>query len=144
MPSSAKSQGLWPIFHFIPKRKTVIVPVNYLGVAGVKMDWASILEKLETSAIIGYLEALDLHTLVNHPYFLYGTAGLAILALFMRWRVVLVTILTVSGFAWLLAYTMQQGTSLEGGVGSETLMVFVGGGAVIVFVAIYFLFIRGE
>ncbi len=108
------------------------------------MDWASILEKLETSAIVGYLQELDLQGLVNHPYFLYGTAALAIIALFMRWRVVLVTILTVSGFAWLLAYTMRQGTSLEGGVGSETLMVFVGGGAVIVFAAIYFLFIRGE
>jgi ABC-type glycerol-3-phosphate transport system permease component len=108
------------------------------------MDWASILAKLETSAIIGYLQALDLQALVHHPYFLYGTAALAIFALFMRWRILLVTILTVSGFAWLLAYTMQQGTSLEGGVGNETLMVFVGGGAVIVFVAIYFLFIRSE
>ena len=96
------------------------------------MDWASVLEKLETSAIIGYLQALDLQELVNHPFFLYGTATLAIIALFMRWRVLLVTILTISGFAWLLAYTMQQGTSLEGGVGSETLMVFVGGGVVIV------------
>jgi len=108
------------------------------------MDWGSILEKLETSAIIGYLEELDLQALVNHPYFLYGTAALAIIALFMRWRLLLVTILSVSGFAWLLAYTMQQGTSLEGGVGTETLVVFVGGGAVIVFVAIYLLFIRGE
>jgi len=114
------------------------------GFGRAGMDWASILEKLETSAIVGYLQELDLQGLVNHPYFLYGTAALAIIALFMRWRVVLVTILTVSGFAWLLAYTMRQGTSLEGGVGSETLMVFVGGGAVIVFAAIYFLFIRGE
>jgi hypothetical protein len=58
--------------------------------------------------------------------------------------VLLVMILAISGFAWLLAYTMRQGTSLEGGIGSETLMVFIGGGAVIVFAAIYFLFIRGE
>jgi hypothetical protein len=108
------------------------------------MDWGSILESLETSAIVGYLEALDLQALVNHPYFLFGTGGLAVLALWMRWKVLLVTILTVSGFAWLLARTLEQGASIEGGVGSETLMVFVGGGAFIVFLAIYLLFIRSE
>lgn len=108
------------------------------------MDWAAILERFETSAIIGYLEALDLQALVNHPYFLVGTGALAIVALLMRWRLLLVTILSVSGFAWLLAYTLERGTSIESGVGSETMMVFVGGGTVIVFVAIYFLFIRGE
>ena len=108
------------------------------------MDWSAVLEKLETSAIIGYLQALDLQALVHHPYFLAGTGGLAVIALLMRWRMLLVTILTVSGFAWLLAYTLERGTSIEGGIGSETLMVFVGGGAVIVFAAIYFLFIRGE
>lgn len=108
------------------------------------MDWDALLAKVETSAIIGYLQALDLQALVHHPYFLAGTGGLAVVALLMRWRMLLVTILTVSGFAWLLAYTLERGTSIEGGIGSETLMVFVGGGAIIVFTAIYFLFIRGE
>jgi ABC-type glycerol-3-phosphate transport system permease component len=110
----------------------------------MEMNWDALLAKVETSAIIDYLQALDLHTLVHHPYFLSGTGALAIIAMLMRWRVLLVTILTVSGFAWLLAYTLERGASLEGGIGNETLMLFVGGGAVIVFGAIYFLFIRSE
>jgi hypothetical protein len=103
-----------------------------------------VLEKFETSNVVAYLQSLDLQELIHNPYFLGGAAALAVLCLFMRWRVLLVTILTISGFVWLLSYTLAQGTSLEGGAGNETLVVFVGGGTVIVFLAIYFLFIRGE
>lgn len=102
------------------------------------------LERFETDRVVAYLQALDLQELVHNPYFLGGTAALAIFCLFMRWRVLLTTVLTVSGFAWLLSYTLARDTSLEGGMGNDTLVVFVFGGVVIVFVAIYLLFIRGE
>ncbi len=102
------------------------------------------LQNFETSKIVAYLQTLNLQELIHNPYFLGCMAMLSVTCLLMRWRVLLVTILTVSGFIWLLSYTLEQGTALQGGVGSETLMVFVGGGTVIVFLAIYFLFIRGE
>jgi len=102
------------------------------------------LQALETDKIIAQLQALNLHELVNNPYFLGMAGALALLAVVMRWRMLLVTVLTITGFVWLLSYTLAQNTSLEGGAGQDTLLVFVVGGAAIVFVAIYLLFIRGE
>jgi len=64
--------------------------------------------------VVEYLQTLDLQELIHNPYFLGGTAALAIIALLMRWRVLLVTILSISGFIWLLSYTLAQDTSLEG------------------------------
>lgn len=111
------------------------------------MDFTSFLELLqrfETERVVAYLKALDLQELIHSPYFLGGSAALAIIALLMRWRVLLATILSISGFVWLLSYTFAQDTSLEGGLGTDTLVVFVIGGASIVFLAIYLLFIRGD
>lgn len=102
------------------------------------------LQAFETSRIIAQLQALNLQELVENPYFLGGAGALAVLAVVMRWRMLLVTVLTITGFVWLLSYTLAQNTSMEGGAGQETLLVFVFGGAAIVFVAIYLLFIRGE
>lgn len=111
------------------------------------MDFTSVMDFLrqfETAKVLKYLETLNLQELMQNPYFLGGTAALAILAFLMRWRLLLVVILTICGFVALLSYTMQQGTSLEGGLASDSLMVFVGGGAVLVFLVIYMLFIRDE
>lgn len=103
-----------------------------------------VLQNLETSRVVEYLRTLNLQELVNSPYFLGASAAAAVVALLMRWRLLLVTILSISSFAWLLSYTLEQDTSLTGGVPDETLAVFVGGGTVIVFLAIYLLFIRGD
>ena len=103
-----------------------------------------LLQDFETDRVVEYLQTLDLQELIHNPYFLGGTAALAIIALLMRWRVLLVTILSISGFIWLLSYTLAQDTSLEGGVANDTLIVFVFGGTAIVFLAIYMLFIRGD
>lgn len=102
------------------------------------------LQRFETARVVAYLQALDLQALIHNPYFLGGTATLAVIALLMRWRLLLVTILSISGFVWLLSYTLAQDTSLEGGMGNETLIVFVFGGTAIVFLAVYLLFIRSE
>jgi len=103
-----------------------------------------LLQDFETDRVVEYLQTLDLQELIHNPYFLGGTAVLAIIALVMRWRVLLVTILSISGFIWLLSYTLAQDTSLEGGIANDTLIVFVFGGTAIVFLAIYMLFIRGD
>ena len=105
------------------------------------MEW---LKFLETDRVMAYLQALDLQSLVQSPYFLGAAGVLAVIALVMRWRVLLALTLTITGFVWLLSYTMAQDTSMAGGGANDTLVVFVFGGAAIVFVAIYLLFIRGD
>ena len=62
----------------------------------------------------------------------------------MRWRLLLVLVMSITGFIYLLGYTLSKGTSLEGGMPGDSLMVLVGGGTFIVFLAIYLLFIRSE
>jgi peptidoglycan/LPS O-acetylase OafA/YrhL len=103
-----------------------------------------ILQNFETSNIVAYLQSLDLQELIHNPYFLGGMAVLAVICLLMRWRLLLATVLGISGFVWLLSYTLARDTSLEGGMGNDTLAIFVAGGAGLVFLVIYLLFIRGE
>ena len=107
-------------------------------------SFMELLQRFETDRVVAYLQTLDLQQLIHSPYFLGSIGTLAVIALMMHWRVLLVTILTVTGFVWLLAHTLAQNTSIEGGAAQETLLVFVLGGVAIVFVAIYLLFIRGE
>ncbi len=102
------------------------------------------LQRFETAKVIKYLETINIQELMRNPYFLGGTGTLAVIAFLMRWRLLLVVILTISGFVALLSYTLEQGTSLEGGLASDALLVFVGGGALLVFLVIYMLFIRNE
>jgi uncharacterized membrane protein YedE/YeeE len=103
-----------------------------------------LLQRFETDRVVAYLQTLDLQQLIHSPYFLGSIGTLAVIALMMHWRVLLVTILSISGFIWLLSHTLAQDTSLEGGMANDTLVVFVFGGTAIVFLAIYFLFIRSE
>ena len=105
---------------------------------------AELLEDFETSKVIEFLAELDLERLVHNPYILGIIGGLALLCLWMRWRILLATLLSLSGFVWLLSYTLATDTSLEGGISNDTLLVFVGGGAALVFLAIYLMFVSGE
>ena len=115
------------------------------------MDWGAILDtvieflqKFQTEKVLAYLQEADMQSLMQHPYFLGAVGTLAVIALIMKWRLLLVTVMSITGFAYLLSYTLAQDTSLEGGIGNDALVVFIGGGTVIVFLAIYLLFIRGE
>ncbi len=111
------------------------------------MDFSSIIEflqKFETSKIMATLQSMDLKEIMEHPFFLAGVGVSAVVAYLMRWRLLLVIVMTITGFIYLLGYTLSHGTSLEGGMASDSLMVLVGGGAFIVFLAIYLLFIRTE
>ena len=110
------------------------------------MDFSSIIDlfqNFETSRIIAYLESLNLRELSHNPWVLGSLGALALLALIMRWRVLLATILSVVGFVGLINYTLQQETSLDS-IGSQSLAVFVVGGVCIIFVVIYLLFIKSD
>jgi hypothetical protein len=103
-----------------------------------------ILQKFETKKVLTYIQSMDLKTLMEHPYFLTGVGITAVIAYFMRWRLLLVTVMAIIGFVYLLGYTLTKGTSLEGGMPTDALVVLVGGGTLIVFLAIYLLFIRND
>lgn len=111
------------------------------------MDFSTVIEffqQFETRKVMQTLETLNLQELIRNPYFLGSTGALAIIAFLMHWRLLLTVIMAITGFIALLAYTFEQGVSLDGGVGSDSLMIFVIGGAALVFLVIYMLFIRGE
>ena len=111
------------------------------------MNFSTVIEffkHFETTKVLSYIQAMDLNELMQHPYFLTGVGVTAVIAYLMRWRLLLVTVMSITGFIYLLSYTVAQGTSLEKGLPAESLAVLVGGGAFIVFLAIYLLFIRSD
>ena len=114
---------------------------------GGSMDFSSAIEfikQFETTKVMAFVKAMDLKTIMEHPYFLVGVGVTAVIAYLMRWRLLLVVVMTITGFIYLLGYTLSRGASLESGMPTDALMVLVGGGTLIVFIAIYLLFIRSE
>jgi hypothetical protein len=111
------------------------------------MDFTAVidfLKQFETAKVMGHIQSMDVKTLMEHPYFLAVVGMLAVIAYFMRWRLLLVTVMSLTGFIYLLGYTLAHDTSLKGGMPAESLVVLIGGGAFIVFLAIYLLFIRTD
>lgn len=111
------------------------------------MDLSSVMEFLqqfETKKLLAFLQDTDTKEIMEHPYFLTGLGIGAVIAYFMKWRLLLVVVIAVTGFIYLLNYTLSRGTSLDGGMPTDTLVVLVGGGTLIVFLAIYLLFIKAD
>jgi hypothetical protein len=111
------------------------------------MDFSSAIEfikQFETTKIMTYVKAMDLKTIMEHPFFLAGVGVTAVIAYLMRWRLLLVVVMAITGFIYLLGYTLSKGVSLESGMPTESLMVLIGGGTFIIFLAIYLLFIRND
>ena len=102
------------------------------------------IKQFETTKIMAYIKAMDLKTVMEHPYFLAGVGVTAIIAFLMKWRLLLVVVIVITGFIYLLGYTLSKGVSLDGGMPTDSLMVLIGGGTVIIFMAIYLLFIRND
>lgn len=110
------------------------------------MSLDSILEfakSLQTDKVVAMLQEMKIATLIHNPWFLGITGTLALVALILRWRVLLTLILALTGFTYLLSYTLQSGTEL-GDAGNPTLLVFVGGGVILMGLVIYQLFIKSE
>jgi len=110
------------------------------------MEYTSLIDFLqhfETARVIAYLKAMNVGDLIHNPWFLGITGALALLALFMKWRVLLATIVSVTGFIGLTSYTLSKETDLQS-MTDNTLVVFVGGGAFVVFLVIYLLFIKTD
>ena len=110
------------------------------------MNVSSVIEFLknfETGKVVQFLKDMNVGDLIHNPWFLGAMGALALVALLMKWRLLLTAILTVTGLAGLISYTLERGTQLNG-LNNQTLLMFVGGGAVLVGLVIYLLFIKSE
>jgi hypothetical protein len=110
------------------------------------MDFSRVVTSLrsfETARVWQTLQDLNIGELIHNPWFLGTIAVLALTSLIMRWRVLLVVLVSVTAFTWLLSYVHQRGTELDG-LNNASLLIFAGGGVFIIFFFIYLLFIRGE
>ena len=103
-----------------------------------------VLRQFRTEEVILFFKESQISELMHSPYFLGAVAVIALICLIMKWRLLLATLVGIVGFAELLAYTATQDTSLESGMGSNSLIVFIGGGIAIVSLVIYLLFIKSE
>ena len=102
------------------------------------------LSTLTTENILAYMDQAKVGDLIHNPIFLGVMGAVAVISLFMKWRMLLVANLTIVGFAGLMSYTLEKGTNIEGGLTNDTLLIFVGVGVVIIGAVIYFLFIKSD
>jgi len=101
------------------------------------------LQYLETEQVMSFLEELNLGELIYNQWFLGGLAVFTLVTVYLRRYTLLATVLLLVGFAALVDHTLQRGTQVEN-IMSDTLLVFVGGGLVLIFAVIYLLFIRHD
>jgi hypothetical protein len=100
-------------------------------------------EKLETERVMNFLREVNLGDLIFNPWFLAGLAVFSAISIYLRRYGLLSIVLGLVGFASLVNYTLQQGTAVDG-ILSDTLLVFVGGGLILIFALIYLLFIKPD
>mgnify|MGYP001430219900 CR=1 FL=1 len=97
----------------------------------------------DVEGITELMQEYELGTLIQNQYFLIAAAVVALLAAWRKWRGVLALDIGVVGFAYLLSFTLEKGTEVKE-VYSDQLLIFVGGGVVVVSAVIYLLFIKSE
>jgi len=102
------------------------------------------LKELDNDHIIEFLGEMQIAEYIHNPWFLGVMGGLAICCLVFKWRVLLATIVGLTGLAWLISYTVEQGTEMREGLHSNSLIFFVAGGVFIIAVMIYLVFIKEE
>jgi hypothetical protein len=110
------------------------------------MDFSMVVDffrQFETERVLRFLTEMKVGDLIHNPWFLGSMGTLALLSLLMKWRLLLVSILSVTGLAGLISYTLSRGTQLDN-LGNQTLLVFVGAGAALIAIVIYLLFIRSD
>lgn len=102
------------------------------------------LKELDNDHIIEFLGQMQIAEHIYSPWFLGGMGILAVCCLVFKWRVLLATIVGLTGLAWLVNYTLEQRAGVSEGFSSNSLVLFVGGGVAIVALMIYLVFIKEE
>ena len=99
-------------------------------------DWA---QMLQTKEIIGYINELNL---LHNPWFIAGAVLFVLVSLFMKWKLLLTSTISIAALITLATYVGNQGTDVS--KSSDGIFMFVGGGAAIMFFFIYMTFMRGD
>lgn len=102
------------------------------------------LKELDNDHIIEFLGQMEVAEYIYNPWFLGAMVILAICCLIFKWRVLLATIIGLTGLAWLISYTSQQVAEVGEGVQGNSMVFFIGGGVVIVSLMLYLVFIKGD
>lgn len=88
---------------------------------------------------IEFIADLNIADLAADPTVLVVTAAVAVIAVIMRWKVVLLAIFGVGAILAVARYADLGEAALD-----TRMYIFVGGTIAVGFVLIYFLFIRGD
>ena len=92
-------------------------------------------------AFIDFLVNAQVMDFITDPRVLFITGALFLVSLFLKWRIVGITIFTVAALVTVARYSrLAEGrTSMD-----QNLLVFAIGSFLVIVVVIYFLFIRGD
>lgn len=99
-------------------------------------DWA---QALQTQQIIGYINELNL---LHNPWFIGGAVLFVIICLFMKWKLLLTSTVTIVALITLTTLVSAQGTDVS--KSGDGIFMFLGGGAAIMFFFLYMTFMRGD
>lgn len=102
------------------------------------------LKELDNDHIIEFLGEMQIAEYIHNPWFLGAMGVLAVFCLLFKWRVLLATIIGLTGLAYLVSYTVQRGTDVNEGLQSNSLIFFVGGAVVIIALMLYLVFVKED
>ena len=110
------------------------------------MTWVEFKEfmtNFRTDNIMQQLEAWDVANLSTNPWFLGGFAATILITYFIGMRATSAFLVGIGGFSLAVSWTVAQGVGTDA-IGGGGIYVIVGGGAVIVSLFIYLLFIKSD
>ncbi|NOY14520.1 MAG: hypothetical protein GXP51_12945 [Deltaproteobacteria bacterium] len=107
------------------------------------VDFKEFMTNFRTDHIMHQLESWNVADLSTNPWFLGGFAATVLITYFLGMRAISAFIVGVGGFTLALSWTVARGVGLKG-VESGGIYIIVGGGAIIVGLFIYLLFIKSE
>lgn len=89
--------------------------------------------------LIDFIARVDIAKLAADPTVLLVTAAVAVVAILMRWKFVILLIFGIGALLAVARYSNLGEAALD-----TRMYIFVGGTIVVGFVLIYFLFIKGD
>jgi len=91
--------------------------------------------------IVDFLTSGKIMDLATDPRVLFLVAVVFVIAVLMRWKLILLLLFAVGGVLAVVSYTNP---AAGGGVVDRQMLLFVGGVLAVAVVLIYFLFIKGD
>ncbi|SRR6056297_2372054 len=110
------------------------------------MSWAdlkSYLDYLRTDQVMQQLQNWNVGDLNSNPWFLGGFALAILLTYFIGWKAISGFLVGLGGFALVVSFAVGKGTGTEGIAGGGV-WILVGGGAAVIALFIYILFIKSD